>query len=129
MIPAWNKAKRLSLVNHTTKTIHHMPEYAWMILGYVWLFLNLTTFVWIVFVLHSPNVIPYVKEPQTVFLESKNLIFSIVAGSIWFCFLFLDWIFLQIRFQICYYIWGPKGPGALNLILPVRLPINISILF
>ena len=39
------------------------------------------------------------------------MIFSIVAGSIWFCFLFLDWIFLQLRFQICCYLWGPKRSG------------------
>ena len=43
---------------------------------------------WIAFVLYLLTVIPYLKEPLTVFLESKNLIFSIVAGSIRFRFLF-----------------------------------------
>ena len=103
-----------------------MPEYAWMIPGYVWLCLNVPKFVWMAFDWHSPFVIPYLKESQTVFSENKNLLFSIVAGSIWFCFLFLDGIFLQLRFQICYYLWGPKGPEALNLTQSLRCPINIS---
>ena len=31
-------------------------------------------------------VIPHLKEPYNHFFESITLIFSIVAGSIWFCF-------------------------------------------
>ena len=103
-------------------------KHAWIIPEYVWLCLNVPKFVWMAFVLHSPIVILYPKKPWTVSLESKNLIFSIVAGSIWFCFLFLDWIFWQIRFQIRCYLWGPKGPGTLDLSQPVRYPINISIM-
>ena len=95
-------------------------KYAWIFPGYVWLRLNVSKFVWIAFALHLSIVIPYLKEPETVFLESNDLISSIVSRSIWFCFLFLDWIFLQVRFQICSYLWGPKGPGALNLTQPMR---------
>ena len=42
--------------------------------------------------------------------------------------LFLDWMFLQERFKICCYLWGPKGPGDLNLSEPVRYPINTSMM-
>ena len=111
--------------------VRHGSEYAWICLNnfwICWLCLNVPKFVWMAFALHSPIVIPYLKEPWTVFLESKKLVFSIVAGSIWFCFLVLDWIFLQVRFQICCYLWEAKGPGALNLTQPVRYPINISMM-
>ena len=90
---------------------------------YAWMCLNLPE--WLLFYI---LVIPYLKEPTTVFLDSKNLIFSVVAGSIWICFFFLDCIFLQLWFQICCYLWGPKGPGALNLTQPVRYSINISMM-
>ena len=60
---------------------------------YAWICLNDSWVCPIAFDWHSPIVIPYLKESQTVFLESKNLLFSIVAGSIWFCFLFLDGLF------------------------------------
>ena len=117
-------------IYHSLKYVRVTPssKYAWIISGHVWLCLNLPKFVWIAFVLHSPIVISYLKESYNVFLESKNLIFSIVAGSIWFFFFFfLDWMFLQVRFQICYYLWGPKGLGDLNLTQPVRwYPVNIS---
>ena len=89
-------------------------------------------YVWLCLIM-SDYVIPYLKEPYTDFLESKNLIFFFsifffFSLSIWFCFLFSDWIFLQVRFQTCCYLWGPKWPGALNLTQPVRYPINISMM-
>ena len=31
------------------------------------------------------------------------------AGSLWFCFLFLDWMFLQVRFQIAGTFAGRRG--------------------
>ena len=40
----------------------------------------------------------------------------------------LDRMFLQVRFQICSYLWGPKGPGAVNFTQPVRYPMNISMM-
>ena len=58
-----------------------MPECAWIIPGYVYVCLNVPKFFWMAFVLHLPIVISYLKELYTVFLESKNLIFSIIAGS------------------------------------------------
>ena len=84
-----------------------MPEYVWIIHGYAWLCLNKLKSVWMAFVLHLFIVILYLKETYTVFLKSKNLIFPIVAGSIWFC-VFLEWIFLQVRFQIHCYFCGPR---------------------
>ena len=30
-------------------------------------------------------------------------------------FFVLDWVFLQVRFQICCYLLGLRGPGAVNL--------------
>ena len=38
-------------------------EYAWIIPGYAWLGLNMSKSVWMVFLLHLPIVIPYLKEP------------------------------------------------------------------
>ena len=61
-------------------------KYVWITPGYVWLCLNVPKFVWMAFALHSSIVIPYLKETLTIFLESKNFIFSIVPGSNWFCF-------------------------------------------
>ena len=37
-------------------------------------------------------------------------------------------MFLQVRFKICCYLWGSKGPGDLNLSEPVRYPINTSMM-
>ena len=94
-------------------------KYAWICLNNSWICLiirqcvNVPKFVWMAFVLHSPIVIPYLKEPSTVFLESKNLIFSIEVGSIWFSFLFLGWIFLQVKLQLCCCVWGLRGPQGL----------------
>ena len=62
-------------------------------------------------------------------MESKNKIFSLVAGSIWFCLSFLESIFLQVRFQISSYLWGSKDSGPVNVTQPVRYPINMSMMF
>ena len=37
------------------------PKYAWTILGYAWLCLNVPISVWMAFVLYLPIVIPYLK--------------------------------------------------------------------
>ena len=55
--------------------LHRGFEYAWMIPAYAWLCLNVPKSAWMAFVLHLPIVISYLKKPQTVFLESKSLIF------------------------------------------------------
>ena len=106
-----------------------MPECVWINPGCVWSCLNVANFVRMAFALYSPIVMPYLKETYTVFVESKNEIFSIVPGSIWFCFLFLDWILLQTRFQIWCYLWGRQGPEDLNLTQPVRYQVNITLMF
>ena len=73
------------------------------------------------FVLHLPIVNPSLKkESQTVFLKSKNLIFY-SSCKYFILFFVLDCIFLQVRFQICCYLWGPTGP-----VYPMIYPINIS---
>ena len=41
----------------------------------------------------------------------------------------LDRIFLQARFQICCYLCGLRGSGAVNLTQPVRYPMNFNDLF
>ena len=96
-------------------------EYAWTITGYAWLCLNMPISVWMAFVLHLPIVNPSLKkESQTVFLKSKNLIFY-SSCKYFILFFVLDCIFLQVRFQICCYLWGPTGP-----VYPMIYPINIS---
>ena len=52
-------------------SVTHGFEYAWVIPGYAWLCLNVPKPVWMAFVLHLSIVIPYLKEPYTVFLESE----------------------------------------------------------
>ena len=56
---------------------------AWIIPGYTWLYLNVPKSAWMVFVLHLPIVIPYLKEPWIVFLESENLIFFFYSSRRW----------------------------------------------
>ena len=57
------------------------------------------------------------KEHEVVFLTRQNLIFYLVAGSINLIFV-LDLIFLQIKSQICCYLWVSRRPGALNRDIP-----------
>ena len=52
-----------------------MLEYAWVISRHAWLCPNEPKFVWIAFALELHILIPYLQERQTVFMESKNLIF------------------------------------------------------
>ena len=46
-------------------------EYARIILGFAWSCLNVPKYVWMAFVLHFLIVIPYLKKPYTIFLESE----------------------------------------------------------
>ena len=105
-------------------------EHAWIIPGYALVCLimpeytktcvNMPKSAWMAFVLHFPIVIPWrlecvvtlfqrlhetrsysLKEHEPVFLKSwKRLI----------CIFVLDWLFLQVRFQICFYLWRPGKP-------------------
>ena len=84
-------------------------KYAWTCLISSWICLIIPECAYIClnrFCFTFTHCNPTSKVFMTVSLESKNLIFSTVTGSIWFCFLFLDWMFLQVRFQIYCYLWG-----------------------
>ena len=96
----------------------NMPEYAWIIPGYAWLCLNVPKSLWMAFVLHLPIAIPCLKEPLSVFLKSKNCFFFYSSWRYLILFFVLDWIFLQVKFQICYYFWGPRGLRVGNLDIP-----------
>ena len=91
----------------------NMPENAWIIPSYVGLFLNVPKFVWMAFVLHSPI---------DCFLGRKNLIFSIVTGSIWFCFLFLDWIFCASKVLDLVLPLGAKGARGFESYTTSEIP-------
>ena len=56
----------------TYARVTQSSEYAWKILGYRLLCLNVPKSVWKVFILHLPFTIHYRKEAKTVFLKSKN---------------------------------------------------------
>ena len=108
--------------------LHRVPimtEYAWIILEYVWLCLNVTKYVWMPFVIYLPIVIPYL---QAVFWKVKIWFFFYSSWKYLILFIVLGWIFLQIRFQICCYLWGLRGSGAVNLTQPMIYPINISMM-
>ena len=105
-----------------------MVEYARIIPGCVLLCLNVPKSFWMAFVSHSPIAIPFLKEPFNVFLESKNLIFSMVAGSIWFCFFVFRMNIFTSTVSNLLLPLGPKGPGALNLTQLMRYPINTSMM-
>ena len=106
-------------IYHSSKYVRvlNMTECVWIIPGYAWLWLNVPKSVWMVFVLHLPVVIPYLKEPYTVFWESKNLIFF-YSGWKYLILFVLDWIFWQIRFQIAVTFGGRGGRGP--SILPTQ---------
>ena len=60
-------------------------------LEYVGICVNMPKSAWIAFVLHSTcgclfQWSFYSEEHKAVFLKKQNLIFSVVAGSIWFAF-------------------------------------------
>ena len=93
-------------------------EYAWICLNSFWIcliMLECGKSVRMAFVFCLTIVISCLKWPKAIFLKSKNLILLIVAGSIWYCFYVLDWVFLQVRFQICCYLWGTTGQRTVNL--------------
>ena len=50
------------------------------------------------------------KEPYTVSLENKNLIFFYSSWKYLILFV-LDWIFFQVKFKVCCYFWGPMELG------------------
>ena len=100
-----------------------MVEYAWIILGYAWLCLNVRKYVWMAFVIHLFTCCNSLSI--NCFSESKNLIFFYSSWKYLILFIVLDWIFLQLRFQICCYIWEPRGSGAVNLTQPIIYPVNI----
>ena len=107
-------------------------KYTWICLNNSWIcqiLLNVPKFVWMAFVLHWSIEIPYLKNHRlSCWKVTIWFSFSIVTGSVWFCSLFLDWIVLQVRLQICYYLLETEGPGALNLTQSVRYSINISMM-
>ena len=82
-------------------------EYAWIIPGYVWLCLNVGKSVWMAFVLHLLIVIPYLKEPLTVFFGNKSLFFS---NSSWKC-LILFFVFISMIPNL-HLPLGAEGPGC-----------------
>ena len=43
--------------------VPNMPGYAWIIPGYVLLYLNVPKFVWMAVALHLTIVMPYLNEP------------------------------------------------------------------
>ena len=80
-----------------------MPEYAWIIPGYVWLCLNVSKFVWMAFVLHSPILIS--KGTIDCFLEKKKV-----------NFFYSNWKYLILFFIFRLSICTSK---VLNLLLPL----------
>ena len=85
------------------------------------------------------------KEPGTLNL-TQPLRYPINKSMMlfqWFIYLFCSccfssWKYLILffvfrlniftRFEICCYLWGPKGPGTLNLTQPLRYPVNKSMM-
>ena len=79
------------------------------------------------FVLYFPIVIPCLLESVVTyfnvytrqnFLEDKKLDFFYSSCKYFISFFVLDLIFLQIRFQVWCYLWGPRRAGAVNLHIP-----------
>ena len=72
-----------------------------------------------VFVLHLPTLIPYLKNYRVFSRKVKIYFFSIAAGRMYLIlFIALDQLFLQVRLQICCYLWGLRGligPGDVNI--------------
>ena len=79
------------------------------------------------FVLHSPIAIPYLKEPKTVFFESKFDFFYSSRKYLILVFAFRLNILTNKVSNLLLPV-GAEGAGALNLTRPVRYPINISML-
>ena len=113
--------------------IYHGSKYARVTQGFEYASICLNNS-WIIpvgmaFVLHLPIVIPYLKEPLTVFLKSKNLIFSIVAASNWFAFSFWLNIFASKISDLLLHL-DAEGAGdcKCRCTQPMMYPINISVM-
>ena len=63
-----------------------MVEYAWIILGYAWLCLNVRKYVWMAFVIHLFTCCNSLSI--NCFSESKNLIFFYSSWNIYFVYCF-----------------------------------------
>ena len=142
-----------------------MPDYVWLKPGYIWIcryIRYMLKSVWMAFALYFSVVIPCPREHMltyfsvytklevlvlrkndAVLLETQKLIFSIIAVILFgFCFRLN---FLQVRFQICCYLWGPrvsllllvafllkhnvdeKSMRNFDVIIHVRLEVKVSI--
>ena len=73
------------------------------------------------FVIHLPFVIHCL---QTVFWKVKICFFFCSSWKYLILFIVLDCIFLHARCQICCYLWGPRGSGAVNLTQPTNVIPN-----
>ena len=98
---------------------------AWICLNSFWICLIMPECVKIylnglAFILYLLIVIPYLKEPLTVFLKSKKFDFFYSSWKYLILLFVLDWIFLQVRPQICCYVWWAKRPGLWILIYPTN---------
>ena len=143
----------------------NMPDYVWLKPGYIWIcryIRYMLKSVWMAFALYFSVVIPCPREHMltyfsvytklevlvlrkndAVLLETQKLIFSIIAVILFgFCFRLN---FLQVRFQICCYLWGPrvsllllvafllkhnvdeKSMRNFDVIIHVRLEVKVSI--
>ena len=121
-----------------------MPDYLWIcpnISEYARVRLNLPE--WLSFTFLLCNTLPTwtpgylfqrlsntrshsLEEHEIVFLKREIVFFSTEVGNIWFIFSILNKIFLQLRFQICCYLWRPKGTGTLNLYKPFKISFIIE---
>ena len=121
----------LLLLNMSRFWIYHGSKYTMDTQGYGYAGLcpNASKSVWMAFVLHLP-IIPYLKEPQNVFLKSENLIIFYSSWKYLILLFVLDWIFLQVRFQICCYHLGAERAGGREswYTQPMIHPINISMM-
>ena len=102
-------------------------EYAWIISEHAWICLNIPKYAWMClnvpeWLLLFPHCNPLstwtggylfqylsecksysLKDYQAVFVKRQNLLFSVIAGSIWFAFCFKLNIFT--RFYITFFNW------------------------
>ena len=82
-------------------------KYAWIIPGYVRnLWLNMSE--WLLLYIHPLEFL--ISRNHRLFSWKVNIWFFFYGSSKYLIlFFFLDWIVLQVRFQIYYYLLGPKG--------------------
>ena len=125
----------LHRVLNMPKCVWIVPEYAWLCLNmpeYAWIYVNIPKSVWTVFALHFFHCNPLstltrdylfqrlrktrsysLKEHETVFLTRQDLIFLVVAGSMWFNFCFRLIIFAS-KISIFLLPFGTEGAGGLE---------------